>query len=207
MIVIRGWDPVVRLTHWGIAAAVLVNGAFTSEGSASHVWVGHGALALLLTRLLWGVVGTKPARFSAFPPSPSRALNAIGDFMLGARRLHRSHNPVGALMVYALWGCLVAVSLSGVAMSGAPFGPDVDGGVVLGYAGVDPGRFPEMILGDGEEGVLSEIHEGAAVLLYWLAALHVIAVTAHAHFSDGGLIRSILNGSDRRVRDPSRDSP
>lgn len=198
-----GWDPVVRLTHWGIATAVVVNGLITAEGSASHVWIGYGAVALLLTRLLWGGIGTEAARFSSFPPSPRRALGAIGDFMLGQGRVYRSHNPVGALMAYALWGCLAAVSLSGIAMTGAPFGGGVDGildgGSILGYAGTLEGHGRH----DREEGILSEFHEGAAALLFWLAALHVIAVVAHGRFGDGGLIRSMVTGADRRPSDPA----
>ena len=61
----RGWDPIVRVTHWGIATAVLMNGLVTTDGSQLHVWIGYAALAL---RLLWGLIGTSEARFSAFPP-------------------------------------------------------------------------------------------------------------------------------------------
>lgn len=48
---VRVWDPLVRLTHWGIALAVLVNGVLLRDGDIAHIWIGYGALALLLLRL------------------------------------------------------------------------------------------------------------------------------------------------------------
>ena len=116
----RRWDPLVKLTHWSIALAVLANAVLTEEGSASHVWVGYALAAILALRLLWGLVGPAEARFSAFPPSPRRAIAHMGDVLAGRRRTHPSHNPLGALMVYAIWGTLLVIIATGVAMAGLP---------------------------------------------------------------------------------------
>jgi len=116
----RRWDPIVKLTHWGIVVAVIVNALVTEEGSGWHVWVGYGLAALLALRLLWGFIGPAEARFSAFPPSPSRAIGHIGEITRGEVTRQRSHNPLGALMVYAIWACLLVVIGSGIAMSGPP---------------------------------------------------------------------------------------
>lgn len=37
----RRWDPIVRISHWSIALAVLANAVFTEEGSGPHIWVGY----------------------------------------------------------------------------------------------------------------------------------------------------------------------
>jgi cytochrome b len=37
----RRWDPVVKLTHWSVVAAVLVNALVAEDGSLAHVWVGY----------------------------------------------------------------------------------------------------------------------------------------------------------------------
>ena len=60
----KRWDPIVKLTHWGVASAVIANALFTEEGSGWHVWVGYALAGLLLLRWLWGFVGTRNARFS-----------------------------------------------------------------------------------------------------------------------------------------------
>ena len=69
---------------------------------------------MLALRLIWGLLGTEEARFSSFPPSFSAAVRHAPDLLAGKRQLHRSHNPLGALMVYALWGTLAVVLLTGV---------------------------------------------------------------------------------------------
>lgn len=116
----KPWDPLVRLTHWGIALAILLNGLVTEEGSHWHIWVGTAAAVLLGMRLLWGLFGPAPARFSAFPPSPSRAIAHVGDIVAGRHTPHKSHNPLGALMAYALWATLATVVATGLAMTGLP---------------------------------------------------------------------------------------
>ena len=72
-------------------------------------WVGYALAATLALRLLWGVIGPPEARFSAFPPSPGRALDHIREIAEGRRSEHASHNPLGALMVYAIWSTLAAI--------------------------------------------------------------------------------------------------
>lgn len=73
----RAWDPIVKLTHWGVVTAVIANAIFTEEGSGWHIWVGYGLAALLALRLLWGLIGPAEARFSAFAPSPRRHLRTL----------------------------------------------------------------------------------------------------------------------------------
>ena len=75
----RRWDPIVRITHWSIALAVLANALVTEEGSGPHIWVGYALAGLLGLRLFWGVVGPAEARFTAFWPSPRKALAHLRD--------------------------------------------------------------------------------------------------------------------------------
>lgn len=191
------WDPVVRVTHWSVAAAVLLNGIVTEGGGRIHVWIGYAAFALLALRLIWGLIGPEEARFLAFPPSFSAALSHVGDMLEGRRRAHRSHNPLGALMVYALWGTLLIVASTGIAMSGAPFAPPA--GVERGAAGYAAREYSEH--GEdhdegekGEDGALGEIHEIAANLLLLLAALHVGGVALESRLSGRNLVRPMVTG-------------
>jgi cytochrome b len=182
----RHWDPIVKITHWTIALAVLGNALVTEEGSAPHVWVGYSLAAILGLRLLWGWVGPAEARFAAFWPSPRKALAHIREIRSGMVTQHASHNPLGALMVYSIWGCLLTIIATGIAMAGAP-----------PWSGTEREREPTSAVaaqsydsegeereereegeegGDGEEGMLGEIHETAANLLYLLILLHVAGV-------------------------------
>ena len=110
------WDPVVRLTHWGIAVSVLVNAALDEGGSLLHVSLGWLVMALLLLRMVWGVLGPGEARFSAFPPNPLAALRHLRQLVSGRVRHYPSHNPAGAIMAYAFWACLAVVTVTGLVM-------------------------------------------------------------------------------------------
>ena len=68
---IKVWDPIVRLLHWGLAIAVLGN--FINEGGDQlHRWEGYAALSIVISRITWGFIGSKHARFSDWFPTPSR---------------------------------------------------------------------------------------------------------------------------------------
>lgn len=192
------WDPIVRITYWGIADAVLLNGIATEEGSRIHVWVGYAALALLALRLLWGFIGAPEARFSAFPPSLSAARAQIADMLAGGHHAHRSHNPLGALMVYALWSMLAVVAPTGIGMAGLPLASRPCDGGEAAYATYEEHEE------DGEEQALpeafEEVHEAAANVLFGLAALHVAGVIFESRRSSLNLVRGMITGRRRRNR-------
>ncbi len=209
----RRWDPLVRLTHWGVAAGVLANGVFTEEGSSLHQWVGYAIAALLAVRWIWGLIGSPEARFSAFPPSLGRAAAHVRAVTRGDRTAHRSHNPLGALMVYALWTTLAVVIGSGVAMSGlperstshmpAPSVPQRLSPAPSKSVDAHEPREDDEARGDesGEYGeLLEEVHEVAANLLFGLAGLHLLGVAFETRRRGRGVLMAMLPGGPRRRR-------
>lgn len=192
----RNWDPVVKLTHWSIVAAVLVNGVLTEGGSWPHIWVGFALAAMLALRLLWGLVGPAEARFSAFPPSPARALAHIRDIRAGKNHEEPSHNPLGALMVYAIWSTLGVIIATGIAMAGLPphaveeHRPAVQA-MVASPSGADKDQDEQ----GGEEGSpLKEVHETAVNLLYVLIALHLAGVVFETRRSGRQIVLAMMPG-------------
>lgn len=197
----RRWDPLVRITHWGIVVAIIVNALVVEEGSGIHIWVGYGLAALLALRLLWGLIGPPEARFSAFPPSPLRAFAHVREIASGTRTTHASHNPLGALMVYAIWSCLAVIIATGITMappSAAPWtnleGKEQVAGVQastpLAAEREEGGETEEA--GEREEGPLTEIHEIAVNLLYLLIALHLAGVIFETRRSGRQIVTAML---------------
>jgi len=185
----RNWDPVVKLTHWSIVAALLANGVFTEGGSWPHIWVGYALAGMLALRLLWGIVGPREARFSAFPPSLRRAMAHIREIKAGQVHEQPSHNPLGALMVYAIWATLGLVIASGIAMAGLPpkaaAHPD---------HAVEQAASPDEDEREGEESPLAETHETVVNLLYVLIVLHLGGVMFETRRSGRGLVLAMLPG-------------
>ncbi|MFO1254417.1 MAG: cytochrome b/b6 domain-containing protein [Sphingomonadaceae bacterium] len=119
---------------------------------------------------------------------------------------HASHNPLGALMVYAIWGTLLVIVGSGVAMSGPP--PADPAAVSREHdedrehgarADEDDGddRHGEEREDDEEEGPLGELHEISVNLLYVLIALHLMGVVFETRRSGPQIVRAMLPGGNR----------
>src|ERR1700761_8704126 len=66
---VRVWDPLIRVIHWLLAAAVLVDW-ITDEPRWMHVWLGYLAGALILVRIGWGFVRSVNALFVSFVRGP-----------------------------------------------------------------------------------------------------------------------------------------
>jgi cytochrome b len=145
---------------------------------------------MLLLRLAWGLIGPDEARFSAFPPSLGAARAHLAEIRAGRHRAYRSHDPLGSLMAYALWGTLLVVVATGVAMEADPF-PGSDPRAIPGQHWQDADEAEEAEMG---EELLEDVHEAAANVLIVLALLHVAGVAVVARGGNRGLLRAMLRG-------------
>jgi len=96
------WDLPTRIFHWLLAAAVVAL-VVTAKIGGDDVMAWHGRLgycvgALLMFRVVWGVIGGRWSRFASFAPSFARAWA----YVRGATHDNPGHNPLGALSVYAM---------------------------------------------------------------------------------------------------------
>lgn len=183
----------MRITHWTIAVAVILNALVTEGGSTIHVWIGYVAVAMLALRLLWGLIGTEEARFVTFAPSLSAARAHVSDMFARRHRTYRSHNPLGSLMVFALWGTLTVVAATGITMAGSPF----DTRPAAASENTEAGE------NDGDEGesVIAEVHEVAGNLLLILAIVHVGGVALESRLSGRNLPAEMITGRRRAGTD------
>jgi cytochrome b len=206
----RSWDPIVRITHWVVALAILLNGLIDEGGSVLHVWIGYIALAMLVLRIVWGFVGPAEARFSSFLPSASGARAHASDLAAGRVRHYRSHNPLGSLMVYALWGVLAVIIATGIVMAGPPplSAPPAEGSSQVQTLSPSATTDDDSN-GDGaeqderrpkKESLVKDVHEIAANLILLLAALHIGGVAVESYLSRTNLARQMVTGR-RPVRD------
>lgn len=112
---VRVWDLPVRLFHWALAACVIALVVTAKVGGNAMEWhfrLGYVALALLVFRAVWGVVGGRWSRFAAFFYSPARMLR----YLKGARVAEDGvgHSPLGALSVFGLLAALLAQVATGL---------------------------------------------------------------------------------------------
>lgn len=107
------WDLFVRLFHWTLVACVLTNSFILDDGETVHRWAGYLASALVLSRVVWGFMGSRHARFVDFFPTPARIAQHVRGLFSGHIEFHWGHNPLGALMMMALMGLVLALGVTG----------------------------------------------------------------------------------------------
>ena len=174
---VRVWDILVRITHWTVAAGIFANLLFTEDGSELHEIVGYTVVGLVVIRLLWGLVGTRYARFSNFFPTPTRLKRHLAD--LSARRVdeeHLGHNPLAALMMFTLWAVIIGLGLTGYLME-------------------------TKILGSKD--VMEGIHEFLANSLYLLVPLHIVSAIVVSYWERQNLIKAMITGNKTVIDKPS----
>jgi cytochrome b len=175
------WDLPVRLFHWLIAALVAFSWwSVTYNHTRWHIWSGLTILALLIFRLLWGLVGSSTARFAKFIRGP----RTIRLYLCG-RWSGVGHNPLGALSVIAL---LLALAVQvGLGL----FAQDEDG--------IFMGPLAHLVSSDTSDR-LREIHGINFYVLLGLIVLHVAAVLFYRLRMGKHLTKPMITG--RALLDP-----
>jgi len=110
---LRVWDPLLRLLHWGLVAALLVSWLGTVVLAGAHQPAGYLALGIVALRLLWGWAGSHYARFAQFVRAPATTWHYLIDVLHRREARYIGHNPLGAYMVLALLGCVLGLAFTG----------------------------------------------------------------------------------------------
>ena len=190
---VRIWDLPTRLFHWLLViciAALVVTAKMGGNAMNWHLILGQVVLALLVFRILWGLVGGYWSRFGSFIPSPS----ALQRYLRGQSTAQdrAGHNPLGSLSVLAMLMVLIAQVASGlmsddeIAFSG-PLTRFVSGDLISQATGY-------------------HAHWGQ-YLIYGLVALHVLALIWYS-FKGDKLVPAMVTG-DKLLQEPvaaSRDT-
>ena len=113
----RVWDPFVRLFHWSLVLSFGVAWFSSHSSEAIHHWAGYAAGALILMRLLWGMVGTRYALFAQFVRRPATVVRYLSDVVSGKEARYLGHNPAGGAMVMALLAAMTTTAVSGWMMT------------------------------------------------------------------------------------------
>ena len=97
------WDLPVRVFHWLLVIS-FAGAWLTAESEAQqmlHYAFGYAACALVLFRIVWGIVGTRYALFTQFIKGPAETVRHIKSMLSGTDHLYLArnlgHNPAGAL--------------------------------------------------------------------------------------------------------------
>ncbi|MBU0723355.1 MAG: cytochrome b/b6 domain-containing protein [Alphaproteobacteria bacterium] len=167
---IKVWDPFVRLFHWTLVGAIAIAWLSADEWDALHEWTGYLIAGLLATRLVWGLIGSRYARFSHFVRPPAAVGVYLRDVLKGRERRYLGHNPAGAAMILALIAVIAATAVTGWM------------GTLDRFWGLE---------------WVEELHETLATLLLVLVPLHVAGVVLASRRHCENLVRAMIVGRKR----------
>jgi cytochrome b len=161
------WDAPVRVFHW-LAVLSFVGAWITAESERwrlLHVTLGYTLGGLIAFRLVWGLVGTRHARFAEFVRGPAAVLRYLRSLVRPRPEHHAGHNPAGAWAIVGLLLLSALVTFTGWAT----------------YNEVG-GNWAE------------DLHEGVANALMALVGVHVAGVLVSSWLHHDNLVRGMVTG-------------
>jgi cytochrome b len=161
------WDAPTRVFHWLLALSFAI-AWLTAEGERwrlVHVTAGYTVAGLVAFRLLWGLVGTRHARFGDFVRGPRAVVSCLRSLLRGRPEYHAGHNPAGAVAIVAMLALAALVTASGW----------------VNYIDIG-GKW------------LEEVHEVLANTMLSVIVVHVAAVLASSWLHREKLVAAMIDG-------------
>jgi cytochrome b len=161
------WDAPVRVFHWLMVLSFF--GAYLTAESERwrlvHVTLGYTMGGLVAFRIIWGLMGTRYARFSNFIRGPAAVMQYVKSLLKGQPEHTIGHNPAGAVAIVFLMLLSVVIVATGWAI------------------------FNEIGMS-----ILSELHEVASNLMLLVVGVHVAGVAVSSWLHRENLVRAMVTG-------------
>ena len=181
---VKVWDPFVRLFHWTLVLSFFIAYITEEDFLVIHSFAGYTVLALLLLRIVWGLIGTRHARFSDFTYSPQTIKAFIKDTLSLRAKRYLGHNPAGGAMILLMIISLLITTVTGMAI----YGIEEQAGPLASW----------YIQGDSLwADVFEEIHELFANFTVLLVFIHVAGVIIESFIHKENLVKSMVDGNKR----------
>jgi len=177
------WDPLIRVWHWLLVISVVSGwllGEFRTFSIMQwHMYAGYTTGVLLIVRIVWGLIGPEPVRFSALMVSPTKLRAYLSRVLLPEPSGVLGHNPLGALSVIAMLVLLIAQ-------------------VSTGLFAEDDGLFFEgplsSMVSDAWVLKLTSIHHIISGALLAVVILHVSAILFYLLWKKENLVSAMITG-------------
>ena len=181
---VKVWDPFVRLFHWTLVLSFFIAYITEEDFLVIHSFAGYTVLALLVLRIVWGLIGTRHARFSDFTYSPQTIKAFIKDTLYLRAKRYLGHNPAGGAMILLMIISLLITTVTGLAI----YGIEEQAGPLASWY-----TYKDSLWGD----VFEEIHEFFANFTLLLVFMHVAGVILESFIHKENLVKSMVDGKKR----------
>ncbi len=178
---VRVWDLPTRLFHWLLVISLAGSWWSAQAGIEWMEWhfrFGYFAAGLIIFRLIWGLVGTRHARFSGFLYGPGTILAYLRTLGKRDSAPTTGHNPLGGLAV------LVMLIIIGAQVSTGLFASDDI---------FTDGPFHPLV-SDDLASTLTRWHHRLFTGIQIIAALHILAILFYWVWKRQQLIWPMITG-------------
>lgn len=164
------WDWPTRLFHWLLAGS-FAGAWLTAESERLALWhmsFGFTLLGLIGFRLVWGLVGTRHARFRSFVTGPAAVWRYLRSLTSARPQHFVGHNPAGAVAIV-----LLLLLGAGTALSGWAYWAEFGGEL------------------------FEEVHEALATAMLAVVGVHVAGVVLSSVLHHENLVGAMVSGYKR----------
>jgi len=159
------WTLIVRLTHWLVAAGVIVN--MFNESGYAHRLIGYVCAGLVLLRLVNGFWFARVEASKLHLPGFKAIKSHVQSLLKREKHDYAGHNPLGQYAVYAMWALIFLLAFTGwLSRTDEYWGED----------------WPV------------DLHEALSYLLQGMVVLHLLAVTLLSKWLGKNLIGAMVRG-------------
>ena len=161
------WDWPVRIGHWLMVGAFVL--AWITGDSETwrlvHVFAGGTLVGVILFRVLWGLIGSRHARFGSFVRGPGHVIGYLKSLLTSHPAHATGHNPAGGWAIVALLALGLFSGVTGW----------------LTYQDIAPKIFEEL-------------HEGLTSLMLAVVVVHLAGVLVGSLAHRENLPRAMITG-------------
>ena len=217
---VQVWDLLIRIFHWSLLICFIIAYLTSEEENIWHIYSGYAVLGLIVFRLIWGLIGTRYARFNNFIYPPAAVFTYLKELLNRTPRHYAGHNPAGGWMIIALLISLFLVTISGLQLYAIEegLGPlagntgsltiienanassheeeddDDEHGYEVGEQ-VSSGHSLTRTTHEQEEEFWEEFHEVTTNITLLLILLHVAGVFVSGHLHHENLVKAMITGN------------
>lgn len=189
---IKVWDIYIRVFHWLLLICILVSFiSFRLDEMDIHFISGHCVLALIIFRVIWGVIGSRTALFHSFIKGPGTILNYLQTPNSEKFKGMIGHSPIAALSVIAM---LVVISVQ------------VGTGLISDDEILLQGPLAQYVSSDLSYQATT-YHGINAKLIIGLIVLHLAAIAFYRFIKKDDIVKPMVTGQKRVSEDAAQNVP
>lgn len=175
MFKVKVWDGFLRSFHWLLVFSIAALYFSAEEGMIElHFVIGFFTLALISTRIIWGLIGSKTARISALLHSPKSVLASFS----GKKINDVGHSAPGSYMVLLFFILIITQLVSGLMSSDGI----LTDGPLAQYVSSDTIDFANWL------------HHINFDILFYAIILHVVAIIVYK-IKGKPLVKAMITGN------------